>query len=790
MNNTSVSTNELGDNAQFNDEIAIRDTVEYGRLPQPNESSSDYAQYLTHPILLYHATFTSATASVLLTKDLFALYLSTASGSAVGDKLKTFYYMGGDFHIKVVIQGQPFAGGMWVLVAVPELVDATGAERSTFSLNTNNMMIANFNHLPHVIIDPSKNATYDLMLPCPNAVGRWSLKGSTFGSYRVVLLPIVPLITGTASAASMGICIYGSVDKPSPQAITLLSAPEQASDPCEFVVPCSEAMSAFVDEKKPQGTLSSVVSMSGKVAAVAGMAFPPIEPFTTLYSMVAGTAGEVLALFGYSKPRILDNTLILFNRQNDPYTHKNGKTGAISLAGSQSTSLGISPRLGGGTGDDMAIANICSKKGFIETKSILPASAHGALVHRMEVTPMWAFKNAATYNVTPIAGVASMFQHWTGDITVTFEVVATVFHRATLLICYDPLSTTPTLATALQTLQNTTIVVSGNTSIDVVVPWQQVYPWAQNSGYIDSTTGGAASTRSNGSLYIFVVNPVTSNGSTDGIYVNMYVKSDNIAFGVPDGSLVAINYPQSTALSAEIRVSEPCSAEAIVDTAIVQFGSRTDLSHFHLRQFGEKYDSVKELASRLAPSIRVTSVWSATLGDFAAYWPCGPMIPESKASVWSPTFLTWIASAYVGYRGGTRYSFYGYTSNIAVPITPNWNVTHQWSNAVVTAACVTTYGVGVSVYSACQTYAYSFLKGGVTTNTSIMTNTVDVESPSICPVDFYNMRSVIDARKETISAYARSPSNTITESVSVNVYSGASDDATFCWFVGFPEVLF
>ena len=102
--------------------------------------------------------------------------------------------------------------------------------------------------------------------------------------------------------------------------------------------------------------------------------------------------------------------------------------------------VGISEEITGTEADDMSIDKIISKPGFVGLRNILPTNAHGAVfMENVYISPHVPYAvSTVEREITPIGGIASCHQFWKGDLTVTLEFVASVFHRVTVLICWDP----------------------------------------------------------------------------------------------------------------------------------------------------------------------------------------------------------------------------------------------------------------------------------------------------------------------------------------------------------------
>jgi hypothetical protein len=785
-NSETTSANRLGDNAQVvQDEAFIKSKV-VSRVPPPNLTSSDFAAFVDHPIRIAHGTITAAnTGTVNVTNDLFAFYLAEAALTPLGRKLENLSFAHATLRIKVVIQGQPFAAGQVVFAFAPRVFQ-TGYATVTETVQRSKVARK---IVPHLVIDPSKSETYELDLPCPNPVGFYSLKDTNFGSYFFTIDFYNPLISGTAVAPSIGYCVYMSLVDPIMEGLTLLSAD-------------------FVAEKSEGGTLSTFIKKAGQIAPLGAIAFPEIAPFTTLFSAVSGPVGDFLAMMGFSKPPVSEVSVIPLTRLVDNYSQNDGRSTAIVMGSSQSQSLGISPSMVGCRADDMSLSHICSIPGLVRQIAFPPAAAEGTLLATLPVTPTLCanFTTAPEIEMPPMCGVALPFNYWCGDITMRFEVVASVFHRATILIAWDPIrGATPTLETAIMTLQNTTVTISGNVAVDVTFPWKKPYPWGKvRQPNRSSVLASYTNAQCNGEVHVYVINPITSNGSADSLTINVYNFSKNIQFQMPTNQRVgfvrwngvAITPPTPLALVGEVDEVEEeeettlLSAEMVpsaefVPATPVSFGPATNFSASNYKSFGEKYESVKHLTSKCAPVVNVQNQYTAaSVSTFVgARFPNYPRpIFLSDHVTLFQSYASYFASAYLGYRGGMRYNFHVYEDDeepttVVMP--------HMWTSTELSSTTnIENPNVSLAIdapHTSAISYAYSC-------GNRVISPNLDTVVPSLVPVDFAPTSLKYTHFPQTTTFYSRitkSP-NANTHDVRTMLCAGTADDGTNVWFLGWP----
>lgn len=739
-------------------ETAIVETVDRFR-PSPVGTSDhvDFMEYLTHPTKIAHISWTVTTAYTVITKDLNGLWF-TSQTTLFRNKIANLFYYKGIFRIKVVVQGNPIAAGKVALVFTPRpFAPMIGTTTHVVA----GAQYQNYRVLPHLSLDPSKTATYELDLPVCTPNGWYSNAGGAgHGSYEMELMVINAMTSGTAVAPTANICVYASLVNPAFQGLT------------------QTLSGAFVKEKKADGLLSTAAKGAAKLAQAGAAIFPNIAPHLTLFSTVSGVVGDVLSFFGFSKPPVLENTHMVLNRTCDNYSQCDGRTTALVLGGSQAQSLALNPGWGLGDLQDMDIAKICSLPGAVALDLSIPlATAGEATLFAFPVDPGLQMGTTSQYWYTPVGGIANMFDYWVGDLDFEFEFVSSVFHRGTVLIAWDPASNTqtfPAFVDALSTLKNVTVDVSGNTSVKIRIPYKQPMPWVAVGGpltRVNSTTFG----QGNGMIYMYLVNPITNNGSTDGIHFNVYVSSSNIRFAQPDCQTI-----QARSVVTEVLSNE------FVPEQIVEFGPVTDLSDAPFRAFGDCPQSIKQIASRMMGSVNDSSAALVAGNEFRSINVANlPLwIPSVHPVTTQPTYTSYVgylSTAFLGYRGGLRFSHDSYFNANTSTVTAKTYIGH--SNFFGANAPVNASQSAISGFKGLPSLLYAWTQPNL-----LVSSRADYIAPMMIPVDFAPSRNVYSNYSDSIVIY-QTPSVPATGLIlNTIVTQGAADDATFTWFLGFPRM--
>lgn len=732
------------------DASVVATATQTAEAPAPPDYSvlntSSYTGFEEHMVKIYHSTITSATGSSIVFTNLIGAYLASVAGLPMGKKLDNLNLLDCSIGIRIVVQGQPFAAGKVVFAFTPnpKAVNDTVnfATHGPLLLNPVNGMV-----VPHVDIDPGASETYDLTLPNVSPTGVYGLKTETdMGSYAMTRLVISPLLSGTATSPSMTVCVYMWLIKPKLEGLTLLSLASK--------------------EGAGSGNLSYAVKTAGKYAGLVAPVFPPLTPAITLFSSVAGVVGDVLSFFGFRKSQVLDNTFFVQNRQVDNWSHVDGKSTAFVLGDSGFVHLSIDPGVGVGDGDEMSISKIVSIPGYVGSVSITPAMASGALLTEFCVSPTTSYQ-ATNFYPTPMAGAAICFEYWAGDITFDFEVIASIFHRATLLVAFDSSYglAAPTLESVVQTLPNVTIAVSGRSRTSVEIPWRKNALWAKVTQFeaLDST----GSATQNGKIYVYLVNPLTSNGSTDPIKINIYAYSRNLS----------LEFPTTRLLSS-------CTAQVELLSTAVSFGT-TRQNDKSLLSFGVRLNSMKELASKMGAYIgNDQMVTPATVAEFygvricpTVTFPTNILSVAADGSSMYPTFAGWIGMAYLTTRGGVRMSYYADSGEHMVMTGPKYASTSVgnggtsgsnagWANNTLPSPSIV----------------------NATTAVTAAAPTLDVVVPQIHPFKFRTNKVAVTGFPSNVHFSHKMVNILVDTVIRQRVLAGAADDVTFGFFVGWPPV--
>lgn len=621
-NNSPASLNQNADSSSLTEQtftsrvvgdevLPVHDTL-VTRVGRPAQKDG-FTDFISQPVKVFHHAWTGASVKTLLTHNLFETWKTLAPVS-IKNKFANLLYCRGTIRLTVVVQGASQMCGQYVLSAYPNPSYNFSWDTDTTYLD--GASVPNSRIVPHVVIDPSKSGTYTLDLEMMSPTGWYELARHQGGSYRVIGLPLVPLGTGTENAVDISICVYAS----------FVDADFQGK-----TVP----LGGFQED---ENSWSSVAAGIGKMSRTIGEKLPAISPFTTVVSSIATPVASVLKFLGFSKPSVLYEN-VRISSTVDPWSQVDGPSSALVMGKSQGQSLGLGPQFMNGSLEDMSADHLCSIPFLSSQHSVSLAVAVESFVFKKEIGPWNAVHLLGGNRAVPSAmsQFATCCTSWVGDMTIRLEFVASVFHRATFLVAFDPLprpsGSEPNFADALSTLENTTIEITGNTCVDVVIPFMQPRPVLQSN-------------ESNGAIYVYLINPVVTNGSTTPIWINAFYSSDNIRFFAPNSAGVSLVPRYETYTRPLNRFSD------WMPSTRIEFGKSTDLTNIGGEVYGDVVRSVKDITTRLCLAMSPYAR-DADDGNYIGY-------PPGIMTATGPMHMNWSNmwdAAYIGVRGSTRHSF-------------------------------------------------------------------------------------------------------------------------------------
>lgn len=706
-----------------------------------DDKRDDYRDFVTHQALIHHIDWlTSSTGNVVICGDLMRHYLANLTPQ-LRNKWNNFSYCRGTIVLRVVVQGAAQMAGQMVVAAYPLPKMPLNTARNAFYFATS----VNDRIVPHLVVDPSKSETLELRLPIITQTGWYDLINQDLGSYYLRYNFLTPLFSGTAAAVPVRVCFYVNVEDVELVGRTIATGPAM-----------KEQNRTEVVERDPTAWLGGMLRRG-----------------VGIFSRGIAVADGVLSALGFSKPQaMLENSTVLV-RTCDNYSQKDGLSHAIVLGASQTQNVSIDPGIMGGDLSDMSVAKLIAIPGLVHQMTVTQAATAESLVSAWPVTPITKQGDASIHPPTPLFGVALAHTLWRGSISYTLEFVGSVFHRATFLVAYDPVgnpASPPTFDQAMTVLKNTTIYVSGNTSVEIEIPYMQPKPalevWSETN---------PLRRRVNGAVFLYLVNPVITNGGTAPLHINLYHRSTNMALMMPD----PLNIDNQPHYAVQTVPTGPEMGTALDDWVgkpqFASFGT-TSVDQIDSDLTGDVSISIKDITSRMMSD---RDLPSTSVGDnvyITAAFPSSGQAPAGPYD-FSNNWITYFGRAFVGVRGSVRFSFGGIGQTAWTTYKPD-----GFRNTVAN-------GFSTSATLASNLRAYAM----TTTNCRISAN-VDTVVPYVSPFLFRTLMWAGSAGSGAATAvhgiagllrvfvYTGFP-----PTEGMEVFWGTGDDFVFSNFVGFPS---
>lgn len=448
--------------------------------------TEEYDSIIYNPVNITQVTWTQAQNKDTNLIDVPDVVNSMMVYSSVMEnRLRGFFFAEGTLRVSIFVQGMTAAYGRAVLFLIPNTKLESG---NMYDYDTR----VNSRILPHIFIDPSKTDTYSLDVPLIGYDGVMPLS-TPFKSWHAILKVYNALGSGTDMVPQVEIQMRAA----------LVDLKLRGK-----VKPLTIAYSKLIDEALDSNQFSKGLKRLSHVIR----SLPVLGPTQTL-STLTESASHMLELLGYSRPPVVNYQTTQF-RTGDSLTQVDGISSATVLGRSQIMDTVVGNELMNGDPRDMNLSYLLDFPYHYNTFSILNTASSGGAPVSFAVSP-WSMSNGTLPRQLAINHAA-----WTGGIEISFEFVCSIFHRATLLLAYSPNGVQPTYDEAVNSLENVTVTISGNTHTKWYIPWRQ-------------PEAALVNTEANGRIYMFVVNPPVSNNPNSEIDITIVMNFRDVTFHFP-----------------------------------------------------------------------------------------------------------------------------------------------------------------------------------------------------------------------------------------------------------------
>lgn len=596
----------------------------------------------------------------------------------VANKICNFKLLAAKMHIKVFINGNSFFYGRIICSYSPY---PAYTQYSINSVNNFDYMI--LSQLPHCYMSPSSSTGCEMEIPMlshHNALDIPSRSWERLGT--IYMKSIGPLSTMNGSTTPVNVTVFAWATNVTYGGLTSIDPSSLSPQSDEYIV-------------KPVSRIASAVADASLYFAHV----PFIGKFARATNIGASAVSAIANLFGFSKPPILDTTVVVRHaKRNLAVTNAQDDVHKLSLDIKQEVT--VDPRVVGATPhDEMSILNLAMRPSYVTTFTWDTSNSADDLLFNMVVDPCITssyLPDNGSFLLTPSAMVTFPFKFWRGSIKYKFDVVCSPFHKGRLRILHEPTGHLSSLS-EFNVNRSMVIDITDGSCFEFCVPWAQHHTFRQHAPfglYGDSLykDGGFCTFPyfdrcSNGTISVIVLNNLTNStpgfGEALTVIVTQSVCSD-FEVAVPSyHDLSSMRYTPDPNWTAGV-VPQPEQSTWDYDPQSMEMIS-SEVSkipsndHADLIYFGESVRSIRSLLKRyclheiiplsdtLDPPAqnRTITVINRPVFPIDGGYLSGAVntvmpvysVASGKFCFANMTYLNYFSGFYLGWRGAIRYLF-------------------------------------------------------------------------------------------------------------------------------------
>lgn len=433
---------------------------DYTREAAADEDQFSIDNFFSRPLNIHTFTWQPG-VSHDFTIDPWSLYLEN---KRVINRIANYSLFSADkMVISVRVNGNQFYYGRCLMSYEP----LPGMSESDETYMTGFLRLMMYSQRPHAYINPTNSEGCEMSLPFMWPENKLRIKNGDWSQLgRLSFDTLFNLHHAMGSNNSITVQLFAHLEGVS------------------LTVPTSFNPSALIPQSGEYSN-SPVSAMATTVARVAGMLgnVPVIGKFAKATQMAASAAGGIAALFGFSRPRVLDSTKPFVPRVAGNLSVYNSTDNSMTLALDNKQEVTIDPSVTGVNGDDeLSIKSLVTREALFSHFPIQLDDAPGKLLWNCAVTPSYGDYAGSSggdeWMMTPAAYTASCFGYWGGTMKYRFMVVASDFHKARLRFVWDPVAS-PEAEGALpdgpewNTTKQWVVDISETKDFTVAVGWGQ-----------------------------------------------------------------------------------------------------------------------------------------------------------------------------------------------------------------------------------------------------------------------------------------------------------------------------
>jgi hypothetical protein len=585
---------------------------------------------------------------------------------SVRAKLRNYTYMRGKMHVRIAISGSPFHYGrvLFSYQPYPLRNDAlTTLLASTLSFSTMRPLLWNYlSQSPGAItLDIKANQPVEMEFPFISPKPAYRLYNSSS-----LVISDVTSFEDLENAGSLFITTLNNIQSTSLTPSEVRVQIYAWMTDVELGVPTGTQLaittqSGDLDERET-GPLERIASRAVKVSNWL-TAIPPISHLAKASSMIFGGLEGIAAHYGWSKPSIIDEPMVVKNQPFQNGSQVIGFDTTLRLTLDPKQELTVDPGVGGIQDDEMVISSIANRTSYLTTFSWAPTDAPFTQIWKSRVAPTLDTISASGdiwRQPTAMAFATYPFSAWSGEIVFRLEFVTSAFHRGKIAVWYEPnIAQTPLIEANLQmNRQNMLVVDLQETQVfEFCVPWARPRQWCvtENSASRLEDYGPSMRTsrpeRTNGCIFVA---PFTSLQSPDDstIPVNVYVRAENLRVNfLSDRGMPSARQLRTESGDIGVSVNQDVSCVPL-------FKRSADLSAASEYHYGEEPISFRALCKRFAVSsthsIAGAALTNQSIRIRERVFPPNLLPFGATAPTLPVDMFTYLRYAFVAARGGIR----------------------------------------------------------------------------------------------------------------------------------------
>jgi hypothetical protein len=720
----------------------------------------------------------------------------------IGNRIANFNFLRGTLKIKLVINGNPFYYGR-TLVAYKPMSGYDTITDTDFAASDEADLTFWSQH-PHLFLDPTTSQAGEMHLPFLYPENGLSItedlaEWRSFG--MLVFRGLTSLAHSNGGIEGVSINVFAWMDD------MVLTAPTDTNP-------------ALLDPQSGEYEPKGLISRPANAVAAAANALseaPYIAPYAKATALAASGVAAAAQVFGYCKPVSQESVIYVKPTFFGALTSYNDIDSAVPLSGDRKQELTVDTRTMGLAGiDELDMKHVCSHESYVGQLPWSTNESTNALLGVVGITPshrMVAGDGGYTFSSTAFAALP--FEYWRGSMRIRFQVVCSNYHRGRLMIGWDPDSS---LNTETNIRYTRIVDISEERDFTMDVGWGSRHAWLRTDNvavdpipFVLGNYNQYNHNTNNGMLIVRVLNSLTEpSAGVDDVMINVFVSGgDDLEFAVPNLSR-NVDYlspfvgdaqfvPQSGEDTEDDLGNVP---ESVVQETIlpeVPIGTASDVF------FADPVVSFRQLLKRyvLHDIHGMTSIHSYNILKlpFRPFTPGADPYGLTEIATEPPTpynrvhhtYFTYVALAYVAFRGSMRWKVHvaksesgeaptlfrveNVADSSALPKYDSYSFSHNSEDVVRklssgSAGCLATDAKHNAVLEFSVPY-YSHLRFLSTKNPSVLDESVD------------SGHANYQERSHLITLWC---ANTNISNAAVTRFHACGDDATFGFYCGLPRM--